>query len=156
MMKARFLVATGWYVWASLMALSGDAAFALCWDGRHPDVSTEFKASDSVVTGFVVSSRNESSPDDPQGYQDTIYTIRVIDVFKGKVGQLLELISENTSGRFPMNIGKKYLLFVSTSRVRDSLQPSGLETYVDSCGNSGTLDEKKAELEAVRRMSGKQ
>ena len=119
-------------------------------------MTAEFKSSDSVVTGYVVSSRTESSPDDPQGYEDTVYTVRVLDVFKGKVGQLLELISENTSSRFPMVIGRKYLLFVNTSRVPDSLQPSGLETFVDSCGNSGTLEEKKTELEAVRRMSRRQ
>lgn len=152
MMRARFLEATGWCVWASLMALSVDAAFALCWDGihpggRHPDVPAEFKASDSVVTAFVVSSRDESSPDDPQGVEDTIYTVRVLDVFKGGVGQLLELNSENTSSRFPMVIGKKYLLFV---------KKGGQGNFIDACGRSGPLDERKAELEAVRRISGKQ
>jgi hypothetical protein len=144
MTKARFLEAMSWCVLASMVASS--AAFALCQDGRYPDVPTEFKASNSVVTGFVVSSRNVSSPEDPQGYEFTIYTFRVFDVFKGKVGQLLEITSENSSGGFPMHIGEKYLLFIRTF---------GQENIVDPCGKSGPLDKSQAELKAVVRMSEK-
>ena len=120
------------------------AAFALCMDGRHPDVAAGFRASRYVITAIVESSRNESSADDPEGVADTVYTVRVVSVFKGKPGRYLTLWSENTSGGFPMHIGKEYLLFVETSQDGD---------FVDSCGKSGLLDQSKGELEEVEKMA---
>ena len=129
---------------ASAVVLKAGAAFALCLDGRHPDVTAGFRVSHYVVTAVVESSRNESSPDDPEGIADTVYTVRVVRVFKGKPDRLLSITSENTSSRFPMSIGKEYLLFVRTSEQ---------ENWVDSCGESGLLVQRKGDLEEVEKMA---
>jgi hypothetical protein len=129
---------------ASAVVLKAGVALALCQDGRHPDVAAGFRVSRYVVTAVVESSRTESSPDDPEGVADTVYTVRVVRVFKGKPGRVLTITDENTSSRFPMAIGKEYLLFVRTF-------PDG--NFVDSCGKSGLLERSKEELAEVEKMA---
>lgn len=103
----------------------------------------ELKASEMVVTAIVVSGRDESSSEDPQGVEDTIYTVRVLEVFKGKPDRLVRITSENTSSRFPMDIGKKYLLFIT----RD-----GQTRFIDACGRSGSVAERAAEIQALKKV----
>lgn len=146
-MKMSFLKMVSWGALVSAVVLKAGAALALCQDGRHPDVAAGFRVSRYVVTAVVESSRNESSPDDPGGVADTVYTVRVVRVFKGKPGRVLTIADESTSGRFPMHVGKEYLLFVQTF-------PDG--NFVDSCGKSGLLDRSKEELAEVEQLSERQ
>jgi hypothetical protein len=142
-MKAKILRALFWGGLLPSSALVANEAFALCTNGRHPDVVAELKASEMVVTAIVVSGRDESSSEDPQGVEDTIYTVRVLEVFKGKPDRLVRITSENTSSRFPMDIGKKYLLFIT----RD-----GQTRFIDACGRSGSVAERAAEIQALKKV----
>jgi hypothetical protein len=45
----------------------------------------------------------------------------------------LEIFSENTSGRFPMQLRRRYVLFVYREAGR---------LMVDNCGNSGFIEDK--------------
>jgi hypothetical protein len=141
-MKVNFLERVLWWVLASTAVLNTGTALAFC--DEHPDLPAELKKSDPVITAVVESQRSVSSPDDPQGVEETIYTVRVLHVFKGRPDGLLEISSENTSSRFPMEVGKEYLLFVRWSWEG--------EFYVDSCGNSGLLKDSKAEIEELGKI----
>ena len=141
-MKVNFLRRVLWWVLAATAVLNTGAALALC--DVHPDLPTELKKSDPVVTAVVESERDVSSPDDPQGVEERIYTVRVLHVFKGRPDGLLEISSPATSSSFPMEIGKAYLLFVRWSWEG--------EFFVNSCGRSGLLEDRKAELEELGKI----
>jgi len=52
-------------------------------------------------------------------------------ILKGRPRKTFIVFSENTSGRFPMNAKKSYLVFVYREHGR---------LRIDNCGNSGLLD----------------
>jgi hypothetical protein len=64
----------------------------------------------------------------------------------GKLGNEAEIFSENSSGRFPMTVGAKYLLLIYAAQGR---------MHVDYCGNSGLVSERGPELQQVERLAAK-
>jgi hypothetical protein len=116
-------------------------ADALCLDGRKPTVLNEYNDAVFVGVGIVASKRDLASDDDPEGVSKTIYTVNVEKVFKGKSRKLVYVASENTSSRFPMEVGIKYLIF---------LRSADGELFVDSCGNSGVLDQRADEVALLK------
>ena len=74
-MKVNFLKRVLWWVLAATAVLNAGAALAFC--DEHPDLPTELKKSDSVVTAVVESERNVSSPEDPQGVEEIVTWVRV-------------------------------------------------------------------------------
>ena len=113
----------------SLLLLSGPT-FAVCTQGR-PTIEQEWRTSALVAIASPISS-NPLMEDraDPEGVTATIYKMKVENVMRGKRISTISVRSENTSSRFPMDVGKKYLLFLKTDQ--------GVY-YIDSCGNSGNL-----------------
>jgi hypothetical protein len=117
------------------------AAFSFHCAGVHavclkdtPSVEQEFRTSAIVALGVARAARDVSMPDDPQGIDHTIYTVRLTRSFKGMpAGRTVRLFSENSSARFPLEPGVPYLLFIGNSK-------DGL--YVDNCGRSGPVAEK--------------
>lgn len=121
---------------------------------RHPTVNDEFHATPWVLLGRVVSSRTVSSADDPGFYEWTVYDIEVTKAFKGHPPQLVKLLSENSSGRFDMDSGKPYLLFVSRSRVPEMEGKEKLpRNYVDNCGNSGAVNDVQTTITIMKGIS---
>ena len=113
----------------------------------HPGVKEEFKSSDIVIVGTVISFTNILDSD---GFiKGTFYSIRISEVLKGNPGQVIELYSENDSGRFPMKIGVAYLLFAYNG-VFEGVK--GLHLAIDSCGNSGTLKQSEKALVIGRKL----
>lgn len=115
------------------------AASAACYSG-HPTVGAERSDSKFVISGRAIASRDVMSPDDPAIVGKTIYDVAVLKTYKGTPGSTISITSVNTSSRFPMNIGQTYLLFVSEYEG---------EYFVDSCGNSGEVIEKKSALKEL-------
>lgn len=111
----------------ALLAPMTDAP-AMCLDGRHPGARDEFMSSAAVILGRV-SKQSELQEDaaDPNGVSAILYRVEVRRRLKGTVPRFIQLRSDNTSARFPMELGEEYLLFLS----RD-----GHTYFVDSCGNS--------------------
>jgi hypothetical protein len=106
---------------------------AVCLDGT-PSIEQEYRNSAIVAVGVARAVRAVSAPDDPAGIDHTIYTVRLTHNFKGApAGRTIELVSENTSARFPLDPGVRYLLFVGEGK-------EGL--YADNCGWSGALRDK--------------
>lgn len=106
----------------------------------NPSVACEFMNSDAVFVGTVISAR----PVPPSGeeYDGWLYDLTVQKLFRGPRDKVIEVFTENSSGRFPLDVGKQYLLFASTTNGR-------LE--ITNCGNSAALP--KAD-EAIRRLEG--
>jgi hypothetical protein len=138
------------------------ASYATCWESgegptaiyRHPAVSAEFKAATSVITGRVTAERNISEPDDSEGYAWTVYTVQVLETFKGTPPRTIQLLSENTSARFWMDAGKTYLLFVlHSSTVEMAGQERLPMDYIDNCGNSAVVEHAEHALRMVRSLS---
>jgi hypothetical protein len=145
-----------------VMVAISPASYALCWESgegstavyRNPSVPAEFKSAASVITGRVLGGRNISEPDDPQGFAWTVYTVQVLKTFKGRPQRMIQLLSENTSARFPMDIGKTYLLFVSQSQVAEMAGQERLPTkYIDNCGNSAPAEDATSAVNLVRELS---
>jgi hypothetical protein len=94
---------------------------------RKPSVREEYKDSAMVLVGNVVSER--VIDDFGHGYVDgNIYTLKVTEQFKGAHREAVEVFSENSSGRYPMEKSIPYLVFAYAI-------PGGLA--IDPCGNSG-------------------
>jgi hypothetical protein len=107
-------------------------------------VQAEFNRSEAVVVGKVVAERTVPDAEQPEVYGGVIYTVAIEQSYRGQLRKNVELFSENTSGRFPMKRGTRYLLFLS----RD-----GSHLSADNCGNSGPTSEKEAVVVEIRRLA---
>ncbi len=107
--------------------LYSSVAFAACPNG-WPTISDEYNDSAMVLVGNVVAHTSTSAKGD--FYDGDTYTVVPVRTFKGNPGARINLFSENTSGRFPMNVNRDYVLFV--------YEQSG-QLMVDNCGNSDVL-----------------
>ncbi|HET7024703.1 MAG TPA: hypothetical protein VFI39_05820 [Gemmatimonadales bacterium] len=96
----------------------------------------------AVVEGRVLASRPDSAT--KEWLDGTTYIVRVERRFRGALPKHLELFSENSSGRFPMDSGAVYLLFISRAFGR---------LVVDNCGNSGLLSTSAPALSIVERLA---
>jgi hypothetical protein len=109
------------------------AAHAVCLNGT-PSIEQEFRDSAIVAVGVARAARDVSASDDPTGIDHTIYTVRLTRAFKGApAGSTIDVVSDNTSARFPLERGARYLLFIG--QAKDG-------RYVDNCGWSGALRDK--------------
>jgi hypothetical protein len=129
------------------IALTMPAAYAVCLDpktlvsGYHVPLDEEIRTSKLIAVGEVTKSRYlKEDPTDPDDITAYIYTIRVLRPLKGRVPKLIELRSENDSGRYLMKEGERHLLFISSE---------GQHFVVDSCGNSSSLPKGNAVLQQV-------
>jgi len=102
-------------------------------------VRGEYERSAAVLTGQVISERPVA--ESRSYYDGVVYTVNVQAVYQGDIHGLVDIFSENSSGRFPMPPHGHYVLFVS--RTGDRLM-------VDNCGNSGLLSEKTEVLRALK------
>src|SRR5438046_683826 len=75
-------------------------------------VKAEFVRSVAVVRVLVVSERNVPDPDAPEFIGGTFYTVRIQKSFRGALDGTVKVFSENSTGRFPMESGRSYLLFL--------------------------------------------
>ena len=116
---------------------------AVCIEGHVP-VETEYSQAALVLTADVVSS--QAVPESKDGYflGGVNYTVRVAESLKGHSSQNLKIFSENSSGRFDMELGKRYLIFAYKEHAR---------LRIDSCGNSGVLVMSEQTLAKARVLS---
>jgi hypothetical protein len=98
------------------------------------------------VTGEVIAGREVPNPEDSSFFSGIRYSVRVAKTFKGSVPKVVEVWSENSSGRFPIEIGETYLLFLYDAQG---------QLCADNCGNSGRLSETHDALSAVQTIVDK-
>jgi len=112
----------------------------------HISISSEYRTSKAVVIGTVMSEK--IVPETTDGFFDdgTTYRVRVDRTFRGELPVTVNIFSENTSGRFPMDVGSKYLMFVYAAHGR---------LLIDYCGNSGLLSKSSQVLQQVEKLAQK-
>ena len=129
----------------AILFLCSLAASAVCLNG-YPNVRKEYASSKFVLTGKVVKERKTSASTDGYFLDGSTYRVMPTHVYKGTVKGSLDLFSENSSGRFPMQPGKEYLLFVDGEHGR---------LVVDNCGNSDLISHARKAVASVARLSAK-
>jgi hypothetical protein len=114
------------------------AAYAIC---PVPEIKAngEFFKADLVFTGEVLSQRYTERGDDSGWY----YRIRVMNLLKGPVLEEVTVYTEDSSIRFPLEIGHDYLLFAYRWHGR-------LE--IDACGNSTLLSEAADSISRIHSI----
>jgi hypothetical protein len=105
-------------------------AAGVCVNG-HPSVKDEFSNAEYVLTAVVTAASEVPQSKDGQDFSGTDYKLRSLHVLKGYPPETFTVFSENSSGRFPMDMKKRYLVFVYRE---------GGRLRIDNCGNSGLLD----------------
>jgi hypothetical protein len=123
-----------------LLSMASLSADFVCLNG-HPTVAVEYRRR-VVFIGTVVSEQYEP-PTKQWDQEGTTYVVRVDERLRGQLPRTVQLFSENSSGRFPMEVGTKYLLFVYSDFGR---------TMVDNCGNSEVYSASSPKLRVVRRL----
>ena len=116
------------------LSLVASGAPPACPKGA-PSVRDEYRASDAVVIGTVVSAVAE--PASKEYLDETTYVVRIYEHIKGKLPAQIRLFSENSSGRRPMRVRTSYLLFVDDHLGRKA---------IDNCGHSGMLANRRKAL----------
>ncbi len=124
-----------------LTALLCSTAHAVCSEGC-PSVKKEYGSSQAVIIATVTHQNPVPETRDGSVYEGTNYRLKVDRVFRGRFLSGPTIFSENSSGRFPMEVNRKYLLFIYQQGGRYS---------VDNCGNSGLLTSDLAVLQAVKK-----
>jgi hypothetical protein len=117
---------------------SASAAAAAC--DRYPTVAEEYAAADYVFVAQVTSGRMVRTPDDPEGFDAVEYTVQSLKTFKGEPPEELLLYSENSSGRFPMDVTGWYLVFVGPAYGFGFTEPYRIERAISNCGHSLALN----------------
>jgi hypothetical protein len=102
------------------------------------------KTAEVVFAGTVTAATPEPPANRPFDLDGTTYTLTVDETFRGRLPKTVRIFSENSRGRFPMEIGAKYLLFASTWHGR---------VIVDNCGNSERLNPDSRTLTIVRSVA---
>lgn len=116
-------------------------SFGFCFQ-PNPTVACQFLNSDAVFVGTVISERRV--PGHGEEIDGWLYDLTVQELFRGPHTRTIEVYTGNDSGRFPLDVGKQYLLFASEFNGRFE---------IDYCGNSAFFSEAKdaiRELESLR------
>jgi hypothetical protein len=110
--------------------LSAAAASAQC-NTNHLTVSDELHNSGETIVGTVQGAQN--APDSSFHLDGVNYVVKVDRILHGKMigTDTVTIFSENSPEKFPMQVGKQYLLFVHLDYNRYT---------IDNCGNSGLLE----------------
>src|ERR1700690_3629666 len=102
-------------------------------------VNNEFFKSTYVVVGQALSERTQLDKDGFVVLWD--YQVKVLTTYHGLHQQMLRIRTENNSGRFMMEQGKDYLLFVRTFEGH---------LRIDNCGNSAVLSDAQGAIDAIK------
>lgn len=119
------------------------AASAACVNG-HPTVPQEYNSSKVVFIGIVISTEKTSEAADGYFFNGDTYAVKPTRMYKGKVEGTVELFSENSSGRFPMELKREYLVFAYADHGR---------LAINNCGNSNLLSRATKATTEVARLS---
>lgn len=133
---------TGFMQTASAVCLDPETSVS----GYRVPLDKEIQSTKQIVIGEVIKSRYlQEDLTDPDGITAYIYTVKVLRQLKGKILEVIELRSENDSGRYEMQVGERHLLFLSKE---------GQYYKIDSCGNSSLLILAYDVLEEIERILG--
>ena len=104
-------------------------------------VKKEFKDSEAVIVGTVMSSR--PAPQSWYTFDGTEYVVRIEQTVKGKRSGELTVFSEHVADAADLQVGKEYLLFLTTNYQR---------WVVNKCGNSGAIDQEGKVIKELEHL----
>jgi len=104
-------------------------------------VKKEFKDSEAVIIGTVMSSR--PAPQSWYTFDGTEYVVQISQTVKGKRSGEITIFSEHTADSYDLQVGKEYLLFLTTNYQR---------WVVNKCGNSGTIDQEGKVIKELEHL----
>jgi len=129
---------------ALLMTSMSWSAMCACPDGNWWSIEQEARDSKFVFVGTPVAEW-PGVGDRSHWIEGTIFRLRVERVIGGTPLALVDLFSEESSGRFPMEKGISYLVFASSC---------GGRLYAYAKGNSGMLAESRDSLRQAIKIRG--
>jgi hypothetical protein len=104
-------------------------------------VKKEFKDSEAVIIGTVMSSR--PAPQSWYTFDGNEFVVQINQTVKGKRSGEITIFSEHTAEGFDLQVGKEYLLFLTTNYQR---------WVVNKCGNSGTIDQEDKVIKELEHL----
>lgn len=128
-------------LWLVVALLAGSSRVGAACLLSDYSVNAEYQRSAWVVVADAQSQEAISENEAMRELGGVQYTLKVIEVLKGATISTISVFSENSSGRFPLEIGKRYLLFLHEQQGRLS---------ADYCGNSGLASTKQAVIAELR------
>lgn len=117
-----------------LALLFGAPSFGFCPE-PHASVACEFLNSDAVFTGKVISIRPIKEQGWPTGWY---YRLSVLRLFRGPKKKVIEVYTGNDSGRYPLDLGKEYLIFASMAH---DANPNKGELTIYNCEDNELLSD---------------
>ena len=118
-------------------------AFSVCVNNYETrPVQEEYQSSQCVLTVKVTSKTNISDAEGFWSHQK--YDLMVLKRWKGACPDKLTFLDKNDRGRFYMDVGKEYLVFIQDMKSID---------IYSCCGNSGLIAEKKDVLKQLKNLS---
>jgi hypothetical protein len=106
-----------------------------------PKVCAEFFKSEQVFVGRVASQL--TAPPGGGFIDGWWYRLSVHKVFRGTARKTIDVFTENSSGRFPLEVGREYLLFASKYDGR---------LVIANCGNSGLVSEVRDKIREIDKI----
>ncbi|MBH0180677.1 MAG: hypothetical protein HP490_03105 [Nitrospira sp.] len=130
-----------------ILASANSTAYAVCLapetllsDYQAP-LNKEIQLAEVIAIGTVTKKQSlHENSSDPEGITAYIYTVQIFRQLKGRVPQIIDLRTENDSGRYSVEVGERHLLFLSKE---------GQHFVADSCGNSSALPAGDAVVKKV-------
>jgi hypothetical protein len=135
------------FLGVAFILLSGSRPFSAqsaCVFEADRTISGEFDHSEYVVLATPIATAHMPTSADRYFLDGDDTTIRIMKVFKGPPAQSLNVFSENSSGRFPLELNEPYVLFLYQDHGR---------FQVDNCGHSGLAEKSRSVLRDVRALS---
>lgn len=108
---------------------------------KPPPVKKEFKESEAVIIGTVISSH--LAPQTWYTFDGTEFVVQISQTVKGKQSGEITIFSEHSNAGNDLQIGKDYLLFLTSNYQR---------WVVNKCGNSGTIDEEGKVIKELEHL----
>lgn len=147
---------------ALLALLVAQPAYAVC---TTASLDEDYGQADVVVRASVVAETYVIDDEPSAAYRAkwgdyspvTLHRLRVVEVFKGKPGPAINLFEEVSSGRYGVDFGKEYLLFLTYYRPfpRRGSAVRGAMYVRHTCGQTKLWNEVKS-VELARLKSLKQ
>ena len=134
---------------ASSVLVVAAAASAAAYCDSSPTVEQEFKSSVLVFVGKVTKERKVALQSGAVT-GGTFYSVKVAQALKGSPSKTVELYSENSSGRFPMQVGEQYLVFADYG-VFEGIR--GRKLAINNCGNSAPLAKAQKALAVLHALT---
>jgi len=142
-LKALFLI--------SFIIFGAKEAIAWCPD-YHQTIQSQFKESTSIFIGKVMSEKTVER----DGIENFIYRVEASRYFKGDSSKkVIEVVTENSSGRFPIEIGKTYVLFGQAVPKSEYIK-NGSKTdnllEITNCDSNSKIEEAGPVIEELKQI----